>query len=273
MKNIYQYLVLILAIGFSSNFSVQAQKGMGVLPHPSTAFVVIAHRGNHVFYPENTLPAIQAAIKAGAQYVEIDLRETIDSVLILMHDATVDRTTDGKGAVSSLNYAQIKALHTPAKDGQLYAIPLFAEVLQLCKNKINIYLDFKSANVAKAWQMIQQADMQNQIIVYPNTLQQYHEWQRLAPQVPIITSVPKASFSEEKLNEFFTTMHIAVVDNLYDQNLIKIAHINHVKVWLDIESPQESPAIWDKFIQMGVDGLQTDYPQQLLAYILNQKKR
>ncbi len=263
----YQYIVLILVVGFSSSFSVQAQKRNGALPHSSTAFVVIAHRGNHVFYPENTISAIQAAIEAGAQYVEIDLRETIDSVMILMHDATVDRTTDGKGAVSSLGYAQIKALHTTAKDGQLYTIPLFSEVLQLCKKKINIYLDFKNANVAKAWNMIQQAGMQNQIIVYPNTLQQYHEWQKLAPQVPIITSVPKTSSTEEKLNEFFITMHVAVVDNLYDENLIKIAHVNHVKVWLDVESPQESTAIWDKFLKMGVDGLQTDHPQQLLKYI------
>ncbi|WP_298300951.1 glycerophosphodiester phosphodiesterase family protein [Hydrotalea sp.] len=271
VKNAYPYILLFLVTGLSS-FSLEAQKGNGALPHSSTAFVVIAHRGNHAFFPENTIPAIKAAIEAGAQYVEIDARETLDSVMILMHDATVDRTTNGKGAVSTLTYAQIQALHTTAINGEQYTVPTFSEVLQVCKNKINIYLDFKNANVAKAWSLIQQAGMEHQIIVYPNTLQQYQEWQVLAPQMPIITSVPAVSLSVNKLHTFYSTMPIAVVDNLYNDSLIKIAHAHHVKVWLDVEGAHETPEIWNKFLKMGVDGLQTDHPQQLLAYIKKVKE-
>ncbi|UZJ64058.1 glycerophosphodiester phosphodiesterase family protein [Sphingobacterium sp. KU25419] len=71
---------------------------------------IAAHRGVHTQYPENSIPAILEAISLGVSIVEIDVRSTKDGVLLLMHDATVDRTTTGKGAVSNLNYADIQEL-------------------------------------------------------------------------------------------------------------------------------------------------------------------
>ena len=72
--------------------------------------VVISHRGEHLRHVENTLSAFQAAIDAGADYFECDVRTTSNGRLVLMHDGTVDRTTNGKGRVSALNFAQIRAL-------------------------------------------------------------------------------------------------------------------------------------------------------------------
>jgi glycerophosphoryl diester phosphodiesterase len=246
--------------------SVDAQQGNGVLPHSSNAFVVIAHRGNHTVYPETTLAAIKAAIEAGAAYVEIDVRETKDSVPILMHDVTVNRTTNGIGNVYALMYDELKNLSVKSLDGKQYQIPNLEEVLQLCKNKKNIYLNFKMASVKKVWEQIQINGIQHQVIVYANNIHQYKQWQQMAPQIPIITSVPESYLSEDKLAQCFSATKLAVVDNLQPK-IIKIAQQLGIKVWLDVESANENENIWNKYLKMGVNGLQTEKPEQLISYL------
>src|SRR5258708_9235592 len=71
---------------------------------------VIAHRGEHLNHTENTLAAFQAAIDLGADYFELDVRTTKDGKLVLMHDGTVDRTTNGKGEVANLTIDERRAL-------------------------------------------------------------------------------------------------------------------------------------------------------------------
>lgn len=83
-------------------------------------------------HPENTLPALQEAVRLGAQMIEFDIQLTQDGALVLMHDATVDRTTDGKGKVADLTLAQIKALDAGSKLDKRFAgtrIPTFEEAL------------------------------------------------------------------------------------------------------------------------------------------------
>lgn len=77
---------------------------------PAAAVLVASHRGQWRSAPENSLGAIDQAIKDGAEIVEIDVRLTSDGVPVLMHDSTVDRTTDGRGQVADLSLAQIKNL-------------------------------------------------------------------------------------------------------------------------------------------------------------------
>jgi glycerophosphoryl diester phosphodiesterase len=90
------------------NVQIYAQQAM--VPEAKHKFIVIAHRGDHVNVPENTLAAYENAIKNRVDYVEIDLRTTKDSVLVIMHDATVDRMTNGKGKISDLTYAELRKL-------------------------------------------------------------------------------------------------------------------------------------------------------------------
>src|SRR6266852_5429562 len=71
---------------------------------------VIAHRGEHLSHTENTVAAFQAAIDLGADYIELDVRPTKDGKLVLMHDGSVDRTTNGKVDVANLTFDEIRAL-------------------------------------------------------------------------------------------------------------------------------------------------------------------
>jgi glycerophosphoryl diester phosphodiesterase len=82
---------------------------------------VAAHRGAASVAPEETLPAIVAAVKQGADYVDFDVRWTRSSVAVLMHDETVDRTTNGTGYVSSLYLSQLQALDAGSHFSPVYA--------------------------------------------------------------------------------------------------------------------------------------------------------
>ena len=105
------------------------------LPVTKHRCVVIAHRGDHTNAPENTLAAYQHAIEDGADFVEIDLRTTKDSQLVIMHNATIDHITGRQGQVSDFLFdsiRQIKVREPLHPEWGLHAIPTFKEVLQLC---------------------------------------------------------------------------------------------------------------------------------------------
>lgn len=80
--------------------------------NPVVADAIIAHRGAPRNAPENTLPAMREAARLGAQWVEVDVKLTADGRPVIIHDDTVDRTTNGRGLVAGLTLAQIRKLHT-----------------------------------------------------------------------------------------------------------------------------------------------------------------
>lgn len=93
-----------------------------------------AHRGDNYSAPENTLPAFELALRKRARQLEFDLRVTKDEQLIVMHDETVDRTTDGSGRTTDLTLAEIKSLDAGSWKGSEFAgtrVPTFEELLSL----------------------------------------------------------------------------------------------------------------------------------------------
>nr|MDO8113200.1 glycerophosphodiester phosphodiesterase family protein [Candidatus Sigynarchaeota archaeon] len=91
--------------------------------------LIIAHRGFHVEHPENTMLAFKKAIEIGAGGIELDVHATIDGKLIVMHDGTVDRTTNGKGSIDKMSWEEIQNLDT----GHGEHPPLLEDVIVLCK--------------------------------------------------------------------------------------------------------------------------------------------
>ena len=104
--------------------------------------LTLAHRGANREFDENTLAAFQRAAELGADAIECDPKLTRDGVYVIMHDFTVDRTTDGRGKVADMTLSEIKSLRT--KNGE--EVPTLEEVLKLAKERgLAIYLDMKSA--------------------------------------------------------------------------------------------------------------------------------
>ena len=134
----------------------------------STNIMVIARHGSLEYTPENTFAAFEQALNIGVDGLEVDVRRTKDDRLILMHDDTIDRTTDGKGYVSKLLYDEIRLYDAGAWMGKEFAgerVPLLSDVLQFAKERnIIIILNVKDYGIElKILSLIEKFDMINQI--------------------------------------------------------------------------------------------------------------
>jgi glycerophosphoryl diester phosphodiesterase len=115
--------------------------------------LIIAHRGDSAHRPENTIASFRRALEIGADLVELDVQLSKDRQAVVLHDGTLDRTTDGKGKVGELTLAEIKRASAgfPTKFGKEYAaerVPSLAEVLALVRGKARVMIEIKKESVA-----------------------------------------------------------------------------------------------------------------------------
>ena len=104
----------------------------------------IGHRGAAGHAPENTLAAIRKGIVLGVDFVELDVRRTADGVLVILHDATVNRTTDGKGRIDRLSLREVRKFN--AGNGE--HVPTLEEVLKIARGNVGLMLELKAEGVA-----------------------------------------------------------------------------------------------------------------------------
>ncbi|MDR3695363.1 glycerophosphodiester phosphodiesterase family protein [Mucilaginibacter sp.] len=243
------------------------------VPKKMHDFIVIAHRGDHTVYPENTLEGYAMAAKNEADYVEIDLRTTSDNQLVSMHDGSVNRMTNGKGLIKDLTLQQIEALKVNARsstDTATYRVPTFEQILKLCRNKIHIYIDFKEADATATLTMLKQYHMEKQVLVYINKPSQYTDWRKTDPSMPLMLSLPDSVKSTVSLQSFLNKYQPDVLDGDYSDyttDMVALAKAGGLQVWPDAQGPKEGPAVWDKAISIGLTGLQTDNPHALVQYL------
>jgi len=213
---------------------------IALLPVVKHKHVVIAHRGDHTVLPENTLAAYTRAIEDGVDYVEVDLRTFKDGRLYISH-----------GELSALSDK----------------VPSFEQVLRLCKKKVNIYLDFKDADPAIVYPLIKKAGMQKHIVVFCNTFEQLKDWHKVAPDMPLMTSVPD---EVKDLNAFFDEYPVSAIDGSigqYTPEMLAVCKKRNVAIWLDVQAKDEDPLRWQKALDTPVQGLQTDHPGALINYL------
>lgn len=105
---------------------------------------VVAHRGASVDHPENTLEAFEAAIEVGADAIELDVRLSVDGVAVVMHDADVARTTDGRGLVHEMTFPQVKRLNIYVSGRPDSGVPSLAEALDLLSGRAGVDLEIKN---------------------------------------------------------------------------------------------------------------------------------
>ncbi|WP_074493451.1 glycerophosphodiester phosphodiesterase family protein [Mucilaginibacter polytrichastri] len=253
--------------------SLQAIAQPNPVPQQRHKFIVIAHRGDHVYFPENTLAAYAQAIKDGADYVEIDLRTTKDGKWVSLHNESVDRMTNGKGLIKNLTFDEIKKLKIAGSDSlknQVYRIPGFEEILSLCKDKIYIYIDFKEANPALIYPLLKKFGMEKQVLVYINSAAQFTQWRQAAPKMPLMLSLPDDAKDSIGVIGFINKYQPDILDGdfkQYNTKLVALATSYHIPVWPDGQSGSEGPAVWDEAIGKGLAGLQTDHPEALINYL------
>jgi glycerophosphoryl diester phosphodiesterase len=110
---------------------------------------VIAHRGTPYDAPENTLISFERAIQQGADLIELDVRQTADRHLVIIHDETLDRTTNGSGTISAATFEELQALDAGAWMGKSFEgekIPTLADVLTLTRSRAGLVIEIKAGS-------------------------------------------------------------------------------------------------------------------------------
>ena len=122
---------------------------------------VVGHRGAAALLPENTIAGFQHAINLGCEYLECDVHLSKDNHLVIIHDDTVDRTTNGAGNVADLSLAELRQLDA----GQGHQIPILQEVLDIIRGKVTLLCELKGAFTAEATaRTVLDNDLQDQVI-------------------------------------------------------------------------------------------------------------
>ncbi|MDQ3678814.1 MAG: glycerophosphodiester phosphodiesterase family protein, partial [Actinomycetota bacterium] len=177
-----------LTVGLAPANAEISRSAADLFPYPGSDVTLVNHRGLSPGFPENTLAAFRNAIAMGVDAIEIDMRTTQDGEIVILHDATVDRTTDGTGSVGELTLAQVKALDAGSHESPEFAgerIPTYEETLQLVKGTgVKLLLDIKTTSVTeRAVALTEQYGMIDDVIVGPRTVATLEAFKALNPNL------------------------------------------------------------------------------------------
>ncbi len=248
--------------------------------------LLIAHRGGAGLWPENTIYAFEHAVELGVDVLEMDVQSTKDGELVVLHDETVDRTTNGTGRVQELTLAEIQDLDagytwTPDNGesypfrGQGLRIPTLAEVLAAFPEaRMNIEIK-QGPIVARLCRMLRDCGMAERVLIVAFDAHTMSHFRRLCPEI--------ATAAVEEEIRMFYGLNLAHLGRFYrppaealeipeyhgdrrvlTQPFVKAAHGRNleVHVWVvnDVNDMQ-------RMVDLGVDGIITDYPDRLKAVL------
>ncbi|MCC3648969.1 MULTISPECIES: glycerophosphodiester phosphodiesterase [Bacillaceae] len=231
----------------------------------------IAHRGATGYAPENTIAGFDLAVDMKADYIEIDVQRSQDGELVVIHDTTVDRTTDGTGKVGNLPFDYLRSLDAGSWKGEQFAgesIPTFEEILDRYHGKVGILIELKTPElypgieeqVAAALKARNLDKPQNEkIIIQSFNFDSMKTMDQLLPKVPIgVLTSNRADTTAEALQEFsayadwFNPSYGIVTEELVNQ-----VHSLGMQIGSWTVRSQEAA---DFLFEMEVDAIITDYP-------------
>lgn len=238
--------------------------------------MVAAHRGFHRQHPENSLAGIIGAAAVGVDFSEVDVRETLDGVLVLMHDSNVDRTSDGTGDVSSLTWEQILALTLDfdgAQDPDEVKIPLFSDALAAARSAgIALYVDQKTSNTDLVIQAVAEGNYWDVAMIrddFPVIVGQVQKEPRLWVMPAIATAEEFQTVLENVPGLRIVELSLGSADPV----LTGIVRDAGIKVQQDVLGTGDlflafgDYTGWKAFIDAGVSLPQTDYPDFLVPAV------
>jgi len=216
----------------------------------------IGHRGARAYEPENTLRSFQKALELGVNGIEFDVRKTKDSHLIVIHDADVKRTTNGKGLVAGLTLDEIKALRTEKSE----KIPTLEEALTLIDNKAKILIELKEQNLEQdVLNTICAKKLEENVIITSFVEDALKKTRELNPKIETGLIYARHSHPENTALEIKANYLISLYRFTHTAN-VERAHKKGLKiiVWT-INTKEEA----EEYRKKGVDGIASDKPDIL----------
>ena len=229
---------------------------------------IVAHRGSSADRPENTLASTRRAIEVGATAVEVDVRTTKDGTLVLSHDATLDHATNGTGKINDRTLAEIQRLDAGSKFNPQFVgerIPTLAQVLTLCKDKIDVLLDLKEIGDEydrKVVEVVKAHGDPKRIIVGARSVEQAMRFRKLLPQARQLGLIEKP----EEI-EAYAAAGVEMI-RLWPKWLTDTSLVGRVRkagVKLHLNGTTGAPDEVEGLLTHRPDSLSSDNPARLIA--------
>ncbi|RME48836.1 MAG: hypothetical protein D6795_12370 [Deltaproteobacteria bacterium] len=261
------------------NFWSRYQERIPPTPYPTisacianpdcTNFLINGHRGTMLFAPEDTLSAFEFAIKAGVDIVELDVRTTKDGYLVLMHDDTVNRTTNGRGEVAEMTLAQIEALTIRAKNPCIEDehVPTFEEALRFLKGRVAVDVDVKDATPEAIVAALRDTEMLDQAFVQAKSIEKGIAFRTLEPAIHLLGKADTVE-EVEAVSEAFSPVVIEIHSYAPSPELVAAIHERGARVllyaggYLDLVGRAGYRFVYER----GVDILQSDRPFAAVSF-------
>ncbi len=237
--------------------------------------LVFGHRGASASAPENTLPAFQAALDQGADGVELDVQLTADGVPVVIHDDTVDRTTDGRGPVAARTLEELKRLDAGARFGAAFAgtrVPTLGEVFELARGRLLVNVELKTDDVRdhgleqRVVETIGHHGMRDQVVLSSFNPVSLWRLRRLEPSLP--RGMLYAPDQPRYLRERWLAPLVRPDAMHPGRTLATRAHVEslradgfRVNVWTVDERSEVS-----RLVDLGVDGIITNRPSDVVKW-------
>jgi glycerophosphoryl diester phosphodiesterase len=233
---------------------------------PKASCLCIGHRGAKGHAPENTLRSIREALALGVPWIEVDVY-AVENELVVIHDARLERTTNGKGYVEQQSLAYLRGLDA----GKGEQIPLLSEVVDCLKQQAGLNIELKGENTAEPvakliQQYLKQGYPADLFLVSSFNHRELALFKQLLPTINIgalLCGLPlhHAAFAE-RLGAYSVNMSIEFIDRLF----IEDAQQRGLKVYVyTVNHPDDI----ERMYNLGVDGIFSDYPERVLAFMSN----
>jgi glycerophosphoryl diester phosphodiesterase len=277
-----KYVLITLIIGFSGMLSMSAAVFARSTEGPTVPLIgTVAHRGASGYAPENTFSAFDKAIDMKADYLELDVQLCKDNKLVVIHDPTVDRTTNGSGKVQDLTWERLRSLDAGSDFGVEFAgerIPLLDEVLERYAGKIGIVIELKEPGLnpgieQKAADALTRYDLNKgkngKVIVQsfdPNAILRFKQ---IVPDVPvgILVRTDDGDITDDELESYaaFAQFVNPQLDRVNKSLVDRIHRLGMGVIAWTVRRQEDVSSLWEA----GVDGIFTDYPDYTNTFIVH----
>lgn len=223
---------------------------------------IIAHRGASSIAPENTLAGLNKAIELSSDCIEMDLRRSLDDSIMVIHDETIDRTTNGTGRVDQYRYKELRQFSAGYArkfdaDFESEKIPSLFEMLAKAKGKIKVCIDLKNVPENRVVDLVLKMDMENEVYLMSYNVEKLLRIKEINPSLKTI--LIKNTLTKVDLNVARDHGFTGVSGSyLFADLLVEKAHDCGLLYWAGIVN---DPAKGERLLKMDADAVLTDYPQ------------
>lgn len=233
---------------------------------------VVVHRGANFLAPENTLPSARAALKYGAEWIELDVRKSKDGVLYNLHDETLDRTTDGHGPIHLVTSSEIERLDAGSWFGPAFRglkVPRIETMLDSLKEKANVFFDVKKGTpVADLVKLVRAKGFEKNSFFWFADAKMLPEFVKLAPEMKIKVNASDIE-GIKKWQAVCRPSYVEIEPENITKELVNYCHKNDILVMAAIQNGNEGA--YKKAIQAQPDLVNIDQPE-LWARVVAESK-